>query len=100
MKLPEVDVDAISSLDEAKQVIRVLLNSFEQLFVLYEKQQEKIILLEQELAHLKKQPKKPQFPLSQQANTTPTQLLKENHIKWQKSKRGKSRLITMCNFQK
>src|SRR5258708_3820047 len=78
MKLP--DVTAITSLDEAKQII-------EQLFQLYEQQRKEILQLQEEIARLKKQPKRPQFGSSQQISTTPTQLLKENGKHWHKSSR-------------
>jgi len=87
IKLPEIDVTTISSLDEAKEIIKQQQNSFEQFFQLYEKQQEKIILLEKEIARLKKQPKKPHFGAAQQSVTTPTHLLKEKGKQWHKSAR-------------
>lgn len=89
VKFPNIDVAVIATLDEAKEIIRQQQNSFEQLFQLYEKQQEKISLLEKEIARLKKQPKKPQFVSSQQSSTTPTQLLKEKGKHWHKSARTK-----------
>ncbi len=86
MKLPEIDVDSITSLDEAKQRLKQVLNSFEQLFALYEKQQEKITLLEKEIAILKQQPRKPQFLQKQQSFST-TKLVKDKEKHWQKKAR-------------
>jgi Transposase IS66 family len=86
VNLPDIEVDAIDSLEEAKEIIKQQRNSFEQLFQLYEKQQEKISLLEKEIAQLKKQPKKPQFP--QTSYATPKQT-HEKKKQWKKSKRGK-----------
>lgn len=91
INLPEVDDEAIGSLEEAKEIIRKQRNSFEQLFQLYEKQQEKIILLEKEIAQLKKQPKKPQFP--QTSYATPKQTHKKEK-QWKKSKRGNIEIDT------
>src|ERR1700691_5857751 len=86
VNLPDIEVDAIDSLEEAKEIIKQQRNSFEQLFQLYEKQQEKSSLLEKEIAQLKKQPKKPQFP--QTSYATPKQT-HEKKKQWKKSKRGK-----------
>ncbi len=79
MKLPDIDVDAISSLDEAKQVISYLLNSLEL-------QQKEIIELRQEIARLKQQPKKPQFPQKQHSFSA-TKLVKDKDTHWQKKAR-------------
>lgn len=87
-KLPDVDVDAISSLDEAKQILKQVLNSFEQFFQVYEQQQKEVIELKQEIARLKQQPKAPQFDPSEKSSFSATKLLKkEKH--WHKSQRTK-----------
>ncbi len=90
INLPEVDDEAICSLEEAKEIIRKQRNSFEQLFQLYGKQQEKIILLEKEIARLKHQPHKPQFGTQNQSFSAPKQTGKQ----WQKGKRGKIEIDT------
>lgn len=84
IKLPEIDIDGINSLDEAKQIIRQLLNNFEQSFQLYEQQQKEIIVLNQEIARLKKQPKAPQFAPLQKSSFSVSKLLKKDKH-WHKS---------------
>ncbi|HEY4964371.1 MAG TPA: transposase [Candidatus Saccharimonadales bacterium] len=86
-KLPEIDADAIGSLDEAKQVIKQILNSFALVLKELDAIKKENTLLKEEVARLKKQPKKPQFGSSQQSSTTPTQLLKEKGKHWHKSAR-------------
>ena len=54
IKLPEIDVDAISSLDEAKQVIKQLLNSFELVLKELDVVKKENELLKQEIARLKR----------------------------------------------
>src|SRR5258708_3456058 len=85
VKLQDIEVDAIDSLEEAKGIIKQQRNSFEQLFQLYEKQRKEILQLQQEIARLKKQPKKPQF--SSASYAAPKQSEK-NGKQWQKEKRG------------
>jgi hypothetical protein len=77
-KLPKVDVNAITSLDEAKIIISQLLDSLEQ-------QQKEILVLKQEVARLKKQPKTPVFTQAQKSSTTATKILKEKEKHWHKS---------------
>lgn len=76
-----VDPDSITSLQEAKNAIELLLN-------LYIKQQEEIQLLKAEITRLKGQPRKPQFNSEPQKNFGISKLLKAGK-KWHKgSKKG------------
>src|SRR5579859_932868 len=85
-KLPDVNIDAISSLDEAKQILKQVLNSFEQFLQMYEQQQKEVIELRQEIARLKQQPRKPQFPQKKQSFSA-TKLVKDTDKHWQKKAR-------------
>jgi Transposase IS66 family len=85
-KLPEVHVDAIASLDEAKQILKQVLNSFERAIERIEGLEKENILLKQEIARLKKQPRKPQFSATSYA--APKQREKEKK-QWKKGTRGK-----------
>jgi hypothetical protein len=87
IKLPDVNIDAIASLDEAKQILKQVLNSFEQLFQLYQQQDKEIIELKQEIARLTQQPKKPQFSRTQKSSFSATKLLKRKDKQWHKSER-------------
>lgn len=87
MMLPDIDPDNISSLDEAKKALHLLMNSFENLIQLYIKQEKKIEKLEEENRILKGQPKKPQFHshgLKQPTSQSVRKLLKEKGV-WHKS---------------
>lgn len=87
VKLPEIDIAAIASLDEAKQVIvKQLLTINEQQAEYIKILEKKIALLEKEIAQLKKQPKKPQFSTASYA--TPKQTQEKGKQQWKKSKRG------------
>src|SRR5579864_7318456 len=81
MKLP--NIDKITTLTEAKNVIEFLLQA-------YTEQQEEIRKLREEINRLKGQPKKPQFS-SKRGNTqsSVTTLLKEEGIWSKNSKKGK-----------
>jgi len=85
-KLLEVNVDAIASLDEAKKILKQVLTSFEQAMERIEGLEKENVLLKQEIARLKKQPKKPQFP---QASYAAPKQRQEKEKQWKKSKRGK-----------
>lgn len=76
MVLP-INLDSITTLQEAKNAIELLLN-------LYIKQQEEIQLLKAEIARLKGQPKKPQFNSEPQKNFGVSKLL-EVGKRWHKS---------------
>ena len=91
LSLPDIDPDKITTLTEAKEAIRLLMNSFENLVQLYVKSEEKNERLEEEIARLKGQPKKPEFTGKKKEPTTASvrKLLKEKGI-WKKtSKQGK-----------
>lgn len=82
MTLPNIDIDAITTLPEAKNVIELLLQ-------MYQKQEERISRLEAEIARLKGQPKKPSFSsTNKQASHAVTNLLKDKQT-WHKSNKGK-----------
>jgi hypothetical protein len=82
MTLPDIDIDAITTLPEAKNVIELLLE-------MYRKQEERISRLEAEIARLKGQPKKPRFnKAGKQSSHGVTSLLKEKQT-WHKSSKGK-----------
>jgi len=82
MTLPNIDIDAITTLPEAKNVIELLLE-------MYGKQEERISRLEAEIARLKGQPKKPRFNTTgKQSSHGVTGLLKEKQA-WHKSSKGK-----------
>lgn len=88
IKLPDIDVDKITNLEDAIKIITLLFNIIEgqtkQITVL----EEKIILLEKEIAILKQQPQRPQFEKTQQASFSATKLLKEKGKHWHKSRRA------------
>jgi hypothetical protein len=82
MSLPDIDLDKITTLEEAKNVIELLLQ-------LYKKQQEQINRLELEITRLKGQPKKPRFNAAgKQSSHGVTSLLKEKRS-WHKASKGK-----------
>lgn len=81
MSLPAINIDKITTLTEAKNVIELLLQ-------MYKKQQEQINRLEAEIARLKGQPKKPHFNNSNQKSYGVTVLLKKKGV-WKKSAKGK-----------
>lgn len=87
IKLPEINVDAISSLDEAKQVIKQLLNSFELVLKRQDDLEKENALLKQEIARLKQQPQKPQFDKQNQSFSA-TKLVKKKDKRWHKSERN------------
>jgi hypothetical protein len=84
INLPDIHVDAITSLDEAKKIITLLLNIIEQQAKQITILEERIILLEKEIAVLKQQPRKPEFERPQNTSFSASKLLKkEKH--WHKS---------------
>ena len=81
MTLSTIDVDAITTLPEAKNVIELLLQ-------MHQKQEERISRLEAEIARLKGQPKKPYFSSANKQNShSVTSLLREKSH-WHKSTKG------------
>lgn len=90
MGLP-IDLESITTLQEAKNAIELLLN-------LYIKQQEEIQLLKAEIARLKGQPRKPQFNSETQNNFGVSKLLKVGR-KWHKgTKKGMLSIDTHQNL--
>lgn len=83
MRLPIINLDQITTLPKAINIIEQLLQT-QQLLL------EKITFFEAEVARLKGQPKKPSFaPTNQNQSTSVTSLLKENRSWHKSSKRGK-----------
>ncbi|MBV8739423.1 MAG: transposase [Alphaproteobacteria bacterium] len=79
-KLPTVNVNEISSFDEAKQVISTLLDTVDL-------QQKEILALKEEIARLKKYPRKPQF--NKQSHHVSAKDMEKDSKPWQKGTRGK-----------
>src|SRR5881397_1953701 len=83
MELSNIDLTRITTLEKAWNVI-------EQLLQVIKTQQEKIAVLEAEIAKLKGQPKKPRFSSAKKSSTSVSSLLKEPSDKkrnWHKSKK-------------
>ncbi|MBV8890885.1 MAG: hypothetical protein JO266_02745, partial [Acidobacteria bacterium] len=80
VKLPDIDINAVTSLDEAKEIINQLLDILGQL-------QKELAELRQEVARLKQQPKKPHFSGQQNQSISATKLLEKKEKHWQKAKR-------------
>ena len=77
IKLPDINVEAITNLQEAKKIITLLLNIIEQQAKQITIFEEKIILLEKELALLKQQPRKPEYFSQQKSSFSASKLLKK-----------------------
>ncbi len=88
IKLPDIDVDCIRSLGEAKQALKQVLNFCEILLKERDQFQKEIALLKQELAQLKRQPRKPQFGRTQNASFSVSRLLKKDKHWHKSSKKG------------
>ncbi len=82
MKLPAIDLDQITTLPQALNVIEQLLHR-EHLLL------EELNKMKEEIARLKGQPKKPKFPSSAKQSASVTSLLKENRSWHKGSKKGK-----------
>ncbi len=82
MKLPTIELDKITTLPEALNVIEQLLQREHRLL-------EELNKMKEEIARLKGQPKKPKFPSSKKQSASVTNLLKENHSWHKGSKKGK-----------
>lgn len=82
MSLPDIDLEKVTSLAEAKNVIEKVLG-------LFVKQQQEIERLQAEIARLKGQPKKPNFasPIATQSSSV-TNLLKEKRPWHKQSKKS------------
>ncbi len=86
MKLPDINLTGITTLEKALNVIA-------QLLLFLKKQQEKIVVLEAEVAKLQGQPKKPHFPSSQKTSISVTSFLKDTpdtKKNWHKSSKKQS----------
>lgn len=84
INLPDINVEAITNLQEAKKIITLLLNIIEQQAKQITILEKKIILLEKEIAILKQQPRKPEFERPQNTSFSASKLLKKDK-KWHKS---------------
>jgi hypothetical protein len=92
ISLPDIDPAKIATLDEAREAMHLLMNSFEDLVKLYVKQEAKIAQLETENRKLKGQPKKPHFQSSAIKHPTSKSvrnLLKEKGVWHKRSKKNK-----------
>jgi len=93
VKLPDIDIDAVTSLEEAKEIISQLLDSLGQ-------QQKELAELRQEVARLKQQPKKPHFSGQQNQSISATKLLEKKRSTGRKQNGGLSKLTSMLRFPK
>jgi len=94
MKLPEIDIKEIATLEGAKAAIRALLNSLETFVEMCNRQVKEIEQLREEINRLKGQPKKPQFDSVKGKqkggrSISVTELLKEKGFWSKSSKKGK-----------
>jgi len=87
--LPDIDPAKINTLDEAKEALNILMNSFERLAHLFVRQEEKIRRVEEENRRLKGLPKKPHYPSQKKVNSTFSlqKLLKQKGV-WHKSRKN------------
>lgn len=88
VNLPDIDVDAISSINEAKQALRQILNFCETLLKERDQFLKEIELLKQEIARLKQQPKAPQFTAPENSSFSASKLLKKDKLWHKSSKKG------------
>lgn len=90
ISLPDIDPAKITSLEEAKKAMHLLMNSFERLIHLYVKVEEENQSLKEEIAELKGQPKKPHFSSKKKEHTTSSirKLLKQKGVWHKTSKKG------------
>lgn len=95
MELPQINLQTITTLAGAKEIIKTLLNSMESLLKAITTQATEIDTLKKEVARLKGQPKKPEFGKKEgsqnqkQKSISVTAFLKEKGL-WKKgSKKGK-----------
>jgi hypothetical protein len=85
ISLPDIDVDKITSLDDAKQIIKQLLNTLELVLKRLDVVEKENALLKQEIARLKKQPKQPLFTTRQNSSYSASKHFKEKGKQWHKS---------------
>jgi hypothetical protein len=87
--LPTVDIDKLTTIEDAKDTIKQLLNLCATILTLCEKQEKEIGTLKEEIARLKGQPKKPTFSAAKNQSISVTKLIKKKKA-WEKgSKKGK-----------
>jgi len=104
MELPQINLQAVTSLTGAKEIITTLLNSMEGLLKIITKQTTEIESLKKEVARLKSQPKRPDFSTKNQKeqkgkSMSVTGLLKEK-ILWKKNrKKGKVPIDREVNME-
>src|SRR3990172_7643426 len=82
MKLPDINLNSIATLTEAKNVIELLLKA-------YREQQSQITRLEAEIARLKGQPKKPLFKTAGNTSKSSVTFLLSVKKKWHKKSKGR-----------
>jgi len=87
-KLPDIDVDVISSIGEAKQALRQILNFCETLLKEHDQLLKENVLLKQEVARLKQQSKAPQFTSPRNPSFSASKLLKKDKLWHKSSKKG------------
>ena len=90
MELPNIDPEKITNLEEAKKALYMVLNRFEDCLHLLSNQQETIKRLQEEIARLKGQPKKPQFAHATGSKQGAfTRNLLQEKTPWHKQGKGK-----------
>lgn len=86
---PEIDIDSIKTLEEAKQILRQVLNNFEIVLKRLDQLEKENILLRQEIARLKGQPRKPQFTSSKNKSSyNMSTVFEKDKKQWHKSIKG------------
>lgn len=91
ISLPDIDPAKVTTLEEARKFMHMLMNGFEDLIKLYVKAEARIANLEEENRKLKGQPKKPHFSthnLKHPTSKSVRNLLKEKGIWHKKRKKG------------
>jgi len=92
VSLPDIDIAIITTLQEAKAALHALMNWSEQMLQQYQKQQQTILTLQEEITRLKGQPKKPRFAASEENRRSScvsvTPMLSEKQV-WRKRSKGK-----------
>lgn len=89
VSLPQIDIPALTTLQQAKEALLILMNSFEKVMEQNENLQKENQKLREEIAHLKGQPKKPKFSASRnQQGASVTSFLSGKRV-WNKRKKGK-----------
>lgn len=89
--LPDIDIDALTTLEQARDALGKVMNFVEHLLKQDQEREKEILQLRKEIARLKGQPKKPRFSSSEKHNqkqSSVTSLLSEKHV-WHKRRKGK-----------